>query len=183
MSRKSQKGTRVHEIQPFSGKNEEYITELSEELERKVVKKIDQVLSRAESRSSILDALSKIDKFFSKSQVSVQSRNDPVTYLVKISINLMMIVLRMFFILKRRWRKTDCHMLVSLNPIPFNTTSSISEVFEMRTLISWHFVYSWQVYHRWCSWAYVSFCFPFIRVIIAELNRYLIDLFWKAVSI
>ena len=47
--------------------NEEYITQLSQEIEGRVTKKLSQEFSRTESR--ILDALSKLDEFLLNPQV------------------------------------------------------------------------------------------------------------------
>ena len=52
--------------------NEEYITEVSEEMEGRVTKKLSREFSRIESR--ILGALSKLDEFLQNLQVRVQSQ-------------------------------------------------------------------------------------------------------------
>ena len=51
--------------------NEEYITQLSEEIEGRVTKKLSQELSRTESR--ILGALSKLDEFLLNQQIQTHS--------------------------------------------------------------------------------------------------------------
>ena len=51
--------------------NEEYITELSEEIEGRVSKNLSQEFSRTESR--ILGALSKLDEFFLNQQIQTHS--------------------------------------------------------------------------------------------------------------
>ena len=51
--------------------NEEYITQLSEEIEGRVTKKLSQELSRRESR--ILGALSKLDEFLLNQQIQTHS--------------------------------------------------------------------------------------------------------------
>ena len=51
--------------------NEEYITQLSEELEGRVTKKLSQELSRTESR--ILGALSKLDEYLLNQQIQTHS--------------------------------------------------------------------------------------------------------------
>ena len=58
--------------------NEEYITQLSEELEGRVTKKLSQELSRTESR--ILGALSKLDEFLSNQQIQTHSKTVPGTF-------------------------------------------------------------------------------------------------------
>ena len=58
--------------------NEEYITQVSEEIEGRVTKKLSQELSRTESR--ILGALSKIDEFLSNQQIQTHSRTVPGTF-------------------------------------------------------------------------------------------------------
>ena len=52
--------------------NEEYITQLSEEIEGRVSKKLSQEFSRTESR--ILGALSKLDEFLLNQQITAHSR-------------------------------------------------------------------------------------------------------------
>ena len=55
--------------------NEEYITQISEEIEGRVTKKLSQEFSRTESR--ILGALSKLDEFLSNQQIQTHSRTVP----------------------------------------------------------------------------------------------------------
>ena len=57
--------------------NEEYITEVCEEIEGKVTKKLSE-FSRTESR--ILGALSKLDEFFLNPQIRTHSRTVPGTF-------------------------------------------------------------------------------------------------------
>ena len=57
--------------------NEEYITQLSEEIEGRVIKKLSQEFSRIESR--ILGALSKLDKFLLNQQLRTHSETVPGT--------------------------------------------------------------------------------------------------------
>ena len=57
--------------------NEEYITQVSEEIEGRVTKKLSQEFSRTESR--ILGALSKLDEFLSNQQIQTHSRTVPGT--------------------------------------------------------------------------------------------------------
>ena len=58
--------------------NEEYITQISEEIEGRVTKKLSQKLSRTESR--ILGALSKLDEFLLNQQVQMHSGTVPETF-------------------------------------------------------------------------------------------------------
>ena len=58
--------------------NEEYITQLSEEIEGRVTKKLSQEFSRTESR--ILCALCKIDEFLSNPQIGTHSGTVPETF-------------------------------------------------------------------------------------------------------
>ena len=58
--------------------NQEYIRQLSEEIEGKVTKKLSQEFSRTESR--ILGALSKIDEFLLNSQIRTHSGTFPGTF-------------------------------------------------------------------------------------------------------
>ena len=58
--------------------NEEYITQLSEEIEGRVSKKLSQEFSRTES--SILVALSKLDVFLLNQQIRTQSGTVPETF-------------------------------------------------------------------------------------------------------
>ena len=58
--------------------NEEYITQLSEEIEGRVSKKLSQEFSRTESR--ILGALSKLDEFLLNPQIMTHSRTVPRTF-------------------------------------------------------------------------------------------------------
>ena len=57
--------------------NEEYITQVSEDIEGRVIKKLSQEFSRAESR--ILGALSKLDEFLLNPQVQTHSGTIPGT--------------------------------------------------------------------------------------------------------
>ena len=58
--------------------NEEYITQVSEEIEGRVTKKLSQEFSRTESR--ILDALSKVDEFLLNPQIRMHSGTVPGTF-------------------------------------------------------------------------------------------------------
>ena len=58
--------------------NEEYITQVSEEIEGRVTKKLSQELSRTESR--ILGALSKLDEFLLNQQIRTHSETVPGTF-------------------------------------------------------------------------------------------------------
>ena len=58
--------------------NEEYITQVSEEIEGRVTKKLSQEFSRTESR--ILGALSKLDKFLLNPQIQTHSGTVPGTF-------------------------------------------------------------------------------------------------------
>ena len=58
--------------------NEEYITQVSKEIEGRVSKKLSQEFSRTESR--ILGALSKLDEFLSNQQIQTHSRTVPGTF-------------------------------------------------------------------------------------------------------
>ena len=58
--------------------NEEFITQVSEEIEGRVSKKLSQEFSRTESR--ILGALSKLDKFLSNQQINTHSETVPGTF-------------------------------------------------------------------------------------------------------
>ena len=58
--------------------NEEYITQISEEIESRVTKKLSQEFSRAESR--ILGALSKLDEFLLNPQITTHSETVPGTF-------------------------------------------------------------------------------------------------------
>ena len=58
--------------------NEEYITQLSEEIEGRVSKKLSQEFSRTESR--ILGALSKLDEFLLNQQIRTHSETVPETF-------------------------------------------------------------------------------------------------------
>ena len=58
--------------------NEEYITQLSEEIEGRVSKKLSQEFSRLESR--ILAALSKLDEFLLNQQITTHSETVPGTF-------------------------------------------------------------------------------------------------------
>ena len=58
--------------------NEEYITQVSEEMEGRITKKLSQEFSRIESRIS--DALSKLDEFLSNQQIQTHSKTVPGTF-------------------------------------------------------------------------------------------------------
>ena len=58
--------------------NEEYITQVSEEIESRVTKKLSQEFSRAESR--FLGALSKLDDFLLNPQITTHSETVPGTF-------------------------------------------------------------------------------------------------------
>ena len=58
--------------------NEEYITQVSEEVEGRVSKKLSQEFSRTESR--ILGALSKLDEFLSNQQIHTHFETVPGTF-------------------------------------------------------------------------------------------------------
>ena len=58
--------------------NEEYITQVSEEIEGRVSKKLSQEFSRAESR--ILGALTKLDEFLSNQQIHTHFETVPGTF-------------------------------------------------------------------------------------------------------
>ena len=58
--------------------NEEYITQVSEEIEGRVSKKLSQEFSRTESR--ILGALIKLDEFLSNQQIRTHSKTVPGTF-------------------------------------------------------------------------------------------------------
>ena len=58
--------------------NEEYITQVSEEIEGRITKKLSQEFNRIESR--IADALSKLDEFLSNQQIQTQSKTVPGTF-------------------------------------------------------------------------------------------------------
>ena len=58
--------------------NEEYMTQISEEIEGRVSKKLSQELSRTESR--ILGALSKLDEFLLKQQIHTHFETVPGTF-------------------------------------------------------------------------------------------------------
>ena len=58
--------------------NEEYITQLSEEIEGRVSKKLSQEFSRTESR--ILGALSKLDEFLLNQQIRMHPGTVPETF-------------------------------------------------------------------------------------------------------
>ena len=60
------------------GINEEYNTQVSEEIESRVTKKLSQEFSRAESR--ILGALSKLDEFLLNPQITTYSETVPETF-------------------------------------------------------------------------------------------------------
>ena len=58
--------------------NEEYITQLSQEIEGRVTKKLSQEYSRTESR--ILGALPKLDEFLLNQQIQTHSETVPGTF-------------------------------------------------------------------------------------------------------
>ena len=58
--------------------NEEYITQVSEEIEGRITKKLSQEFNRIESRIS--DALSKLDDFLSNQQIQTHSKTFPGTF-------------------------------------------------------------------------------------------------------
>ena len=58
--------------------NEEYITQLSEEIEGRITKKLSQEFNRIESR--ILGALSKLDEFLLNQQIRTHSETVPGTF-------------------------------------------------------------------------------------------------------
>ena len=58
--------------------NEEYITQVSEQIEGRVTKKLSQEFSRTESR--ILGALSKLDEFLLNQQIRTHSETVPGTF-------------------------------------------------------------------------------------------------------
>ena len=58
--------------------NEEYITQVSEEIEGRITKKLSQEFNRIESHIS--DALSKLDEFLSNQQIQTHSRTVPGTF-------------------------------------------------------------------------------------------------------
>ena len=58
--------------------NEEYITQVSEEVEGRITKKLSQEFNRIESRIS--DALSKLDEFLSNQQIQTHSKTVPGTF-------------------------------------------------------------------------------------------------------
>ena len=57
---------------------EEYITQVSEEIEGRITKKVSQEFNRIESR--ILGALSKLDEFLSNQQIQTHSKTVPETF-------------------------------------------------------------------------------------------------------
>ena len=58
--------------------NEEYITQVFEEIEGRITKKLSQEFNRIESRIS--DALSKLDEFLSNQQIQTHSETVPGTF-------------------------------------------------------------------------------------------------------
>ena len=58
--------------------NEEYLTQLSEEIEGRITKKLSQEFRQIESRIS--DALSKLDEFLSNQQIQTHSKTVPGTF-------------------------------------------------------------------------------------------------------
>ena len=63
---------------PVARINEEYITQVSEQIEGRVTKKLSQEFSRTESR--ILCALSKLDEFLLNQQIRTHSETVPGTF-------------------------------------------------------------------------------------------------------
>ena len=63
---------------PIPRINEEYITQVSEEIEGRITKKLSQLFNRIESRIS--DALSKLDEFLSNQQIQTHSKTVPGTF-------------------------------------------------------------------------------------------------------
>ena len=57
---------------------EEYITQVSEEIDGRITKKLSQEFNRIESR--ILGALSKLDEFLSNQQIQTHSKTVPGTF-------------------------------------------------------------------------------------------------------
>ena len=80
MARETQEYPRNSQSQNSAapGITEEYIAQVSEEIEEKVTKKLSQDLSRTESR--ILAALSKLDEFLLNSHIRTFSGNVPGTF-------------------------------------------------------------------------------------------------------
>ena len=86
--RKLAAGTReIQEENPRNGQsrntsvpriNEEYITQVSEEIEGRITKKLSQEFNRIESHIS--DALSKLDEFLSNQQIQTHSKTVPGTF-------------------------------------------------------------------------------------------------------
>ena len=77
----------THEEHPRNGQsrntsvpriNEEYITQVSKEIESRITKKLSQEFSRSESR--ILGALSKLDEFLLDPQITTHSETVPETF-------------------------------------------------------------------------------------------------------
>ena len=58
--------------------NEEYITQVSEEIEGRITRKLSQEFNRIESRIS--DALSKLDEFLSNQQIQTHYKTVPGTF-------------------------------------------------------------------------------------------------------
>ena len=58
--------------------NEEYITQVSEEIESRITKKLSQEFNQIESR--IADALSKLDEVLSNQQIQTHSKTVPGTF-------------------------------------------------------------------------------------------------------
>ena len=80
MARETQENSRNHQSQNSAapGIIEDYIAQVSEEIEGKVTKKLSQELSKTKSR--ILGALSKIDEFFLNPQIRTISGTTPGTF-------------------------------------------------------------------------------------------------------
>ena len=80
MARKTQEYRRNNQSQNSAapGVTEDYIAQLSEEIERRVPKKLSQEFSRTESR--ILGALSKLDEFLLNPQIRTFSGTVPGTF-------------------------------------------------------------------------------------------------------
>ena len=79
VSRETPENTRNNQSQntPNPGMAKEYITQVSEEIERRVTKKLSHEFSRTESR--ILGALSQLDEFLLNPQTRTLSRTVPET--------------------------------------------------------------------------------------------------------
>ena len=71
-------GTASHETCPDARINEHYITQISEEIEGRVTKKLSEKFSRTESRISV--ALSKLDEFLLNPKIRTHSGTVPGTF-------------------------------------------------------------------------------------------------------